>query len=59
LSSRASSRTDKGIEQVRTAVSKAAGGEIELVKFVRYERGEGGEAAGAGLCIGAGENGRG
>jgi hypothetical protein len=33
--------TDKSIEQVRAAVSKTAGGEIELVKFVRYERGEG------------------
>jgi elongation factor Ts len=33
--------TDKSIEQVRAELSKAIGGDVQLVRFVRYERGEG------------------
>jgi elongation factor Ts len=33
--------SDKSVDQVRAAVAKALGSEIRLVKFVRFERGEG------------------
>src|SRR5262245_66508161 len=33
--------TDKTVEQLRAEVAKAAGGTLDLVGFVRYERGEG------------------
>ncbi|MBM4363902.1 MAG: translation elongation factor Ts [Deltaproteobacteria bacterium] len=36
--------TDKTVEQAKAAVEKAAGGTLELVHFIRYERGEGVEA---------------
>jgi elongation factor Ts len=36
--------TDKTVDEVRAAVAKAAGGTVELVHFIRYERGEGVEA---------------
>jgi elongation factor Ts len=36
--------TDKSVDELRAAVAKATGGKVELVKFLRYERGEGLEA---------------
>ncbi len=33
--------SDKSVDEVRAAVAKAAGGTIDLVQFIRYERGEG------------------
>lgn len=33
--------TKKTVDQVREAVSKAVGGDVQIVSFVRYERGEG------------------
>lgn len=36
--------TDKTVEEARAAVAKAVGGTVELVHFIRYERGEGVEA---------------
>jgi elongation factor Ts len=35
---------DKSVDELRVAVGKAAGGTIDLVGFLRYERGEGVEA---------------
>jgi elongation factor Ts len=35
---------DKTVEEVRAAVAKAAGAAVELVSFIRYDRGEGVEA---------------
>jgi elongation factor Ts len=37
--------SDKTVDELRQAVGKAAGGAIDLVGFIRYERGEGVEAA--------------
>lgn len=37
--------TDKSVDEVRAAVAKAVGGKVELVRFIRFERGEGIEAA--------------
>jgi translation elongation factor EF-Ts len=36
--------SDKTVDELRVAVGKAAGGTIDLVGFLRYERGEGVEA---------------
>jgi elongation factor Ts len=33
--------TDKTVEQVRASVAKAAGGDVDVVRFIRFERGEG------------------
>jgi len=33
--------SDKSVDEVRAAAAKAAGGTIDLVRFVRFERGEG------------------
>jgi elongation factor Ts len=33
--------TDKSVDQVRAEVAKAAGGEVSLVQYVRFECGEG------------------
>lgn len=37
--------TDKSVDEVRAAVAKAVGGKVDLVRFIRFERGEGIEAA--------------
>lgn len=36
--------TDKSVDEVRAATAKAAGGKLDLVRFIRFERGEGLEA---------------
>jgi elongation factor Ts len=36
--------TDKTVEELRAQVAKSAGGTVDLVSFIRYERGEGVEA---------------